>query len=531
VELVVKHQETLVLVLFFYIYIHKTLKMISRVNLLSWIAILASLVPISCNSLKTSEDTSRPNIIIIYADDLGFGDVGCYGAISFNTPGIDRLASEGIRFTQGYAASATCTPSRYGLLTGEYPWRNKRARVLRGDAPLLIDTAMQTLPGILKKAGYTTAVVGKWHLGLGNGTIDWNQRVDPGPNEVGFDYSYIMAATNDRVPTVYLENGSVVGLDPKDPLEVSYKKNFPGEPTGKNNPELLKIHPSHGHDMSIQNGISRIGFMRGGKAALWIDENMADTFLVRAQRFIEENRDRPFFLYYALQQPHVPRTPHPRFAGTTGLGPRGDAIAEADWCVGQILNTIDSLGLANNTLVIFTSDNGPVLDDGYRDDAVEKNGNHKPSGNLRGGKYSLYDAGTHVPFIVRWQGEVHPGVSNALISQIDLTASLASLVNQPCKAPDSEDLLSALTGVSEKGRDKMVVQSYGHKIAYRKENWVLLPSYEGPAVSSYVNIELGTSPEIQLFNLDSDPGQQINLATKFPEKVNVMMKELDDIKK
>jgi len=463
----------------------------------------------------------------LLTDDLGYGDASCNQSGTLQTPGIDCLADEGIRFTHGYTTSATCTPSRYGLLTGRYPWRNKQARVLSGEAPLLIDTAMQTLPSMLRQAGYTTAVIGKWHLGLGDGAINWNQPITPGPNEVGFDYAYIMAATNDRVPTVYLENGRVVGLDPGDPLEVSYRENFPGKPTGKDNPELLKIHPSHGHDMSIHNGISRIGFMRGGKAALWIDENMADTFLIRAQHFIEENRDNPFFLYYALQQPHVPRTPHERFVGTTGLGPRGDAIAAADWCIGELMKTIDSLGLAENTMVIFTSDNGPVLDDGYMDDAVEKNGNHTPWGAFRGGKYSLYEAGTHVPFLVRWKGKIKPGVSDALISQVDLMASLASLANQPCDAQDSRNLLPALVGKSDSGRTELLVQSYGSRVAFRQGDWMLLPSYPGPALSNkYVNIELGNAPEVQLFNLAEDPGQQTNLAAKYPERVESMSKAL-----
>ncbi|MFC2101505.1 arylsulfatase [Bacteroidota bacterium] len=503
-------------------------KRVFPIRPLLWLLVLALA---GCSSHEKKEDTTHPNIILIYADDLGFGDTGCYGATSFETPGIDRLAAEGLRFTQGYASSATCSPSRYGLLTGVYPWRNERARVLSGEAPLLIDTAMQTLPEILQKAGYVTGVVGKWHLGLGDGNINWNSHITPGPNEIGFDYAYIMAATNDRVPTVYLENGKVVRLNPDDPLEVSYKENFPGEPTGKENPELLKLIPSHGHDMSIHNGISRIGFMRGGKSALWVDENMADTFLLRAERFIENNRDHPFFLYYALTQPHVPRTPHPRFAGTTSLGPRGDAIAEADWCVAQILKTLDSLGLADNTLVIFTSDNGPVLDDGYRDEAVEKNGSHTPSGGLRGGKYSLYDAGTHVPFITWWRGHIQPGTSDALVSQIDLKASLAALIHQASDTSDSQNLLPALLGKSVEGRHTMVVQSYGNKLAYRKDNWVLLPAYQGPAVASYVNIELGNSPEVQLFDLRSDPGQQINLASQFPEKVEDMMSALETLKK
>lgn len=270
-----------------------------------------------------------PNIVLIYMDDLGYGDIGAYGAKGIPTPHFDRLAAEGQRFTRAYATSATCTPSRYGILTGIYPWRNEDAKILPGDAPLVIDTAILTLPAMLRQMGYHTGVVGKWHLGLGIGKVDWNQKISPGPNEVGFDYSFIMAATQDRVPTVFIENGHVVNLDPKDPIEVSYEKNFPGEPTGKEHPELLKLHPSHGHDQSIVNGISRIGYMKGGTSARWIDEEMADTFLEKAKTYVRNRKIGPFFLYYAMRQPHVPRTPHPRFAGSTEHGARGDVIVEA----------------------------------------------------------------------------------------------------------------------------------------------------------------------------------------------------------
>ncbi|HLF34966.1 MAG TPA: sulfatase-like hydrolase/transferase, partial [Cyclobacteriaceae bacterium] len=367
--------------------------------------------------------TQNPNIILIYADDLGIGDVSCYGATEIITPNIDRIAREGIRFTNGYASSATCTPSRYALLTGEYPWRNQEARVLPGNAPLLIDPSRPTLPAMLRKANYVTGVVGKWHLGLGGENINWNHEITPGPREVGFDYSFIMASTNDRVPTVFLENNKIVGLSPDDPLEVNYQENFPGEPTGKDNPEMLKMHPSHGHDMSIHNGISRIGFMRGGKSALWTDEYMADTILHHSLEFIRANRDKPFFLFYALHQPHVPRTPHPRFIGSSGMGARGDVILEVDYAVGVLLDLLDSLQLTKNTIVVFSSDNGPVVDDGYHDEAVTRIGNHKPSDGLRGGKYSLLDAGYHVPFLIRWPGSIRPGTSKALVCQIDLGAS------------------------------------------------------------------------------------------------------------
>lgn len=480
-------------------------------------------------SQSGDKSSEKPNIVIIYMDDLGYGDVSAYGATEITTPNIDRLAEGGIRFTDGYATSATCSPSRYGLLTGSYPWRNKDAKILPGTAPLLIGLDQATIPKMLKEKGYITGVVGKWHLGLGEGDVDWNKRISPGPNEVGFDYSYIMAATQDRVPTVYIENGLVVGLDPADPIAVDYKNNFEGEPTGKDNPELLTMMWDHGHMNSIVNGISRIGYMKGGEAAKWSDVDMADHFLAKASDFVTAHKDEPFFLYYAFQQPHVPRTPHPRFAGMSGMGPRGDAIVEADWCIGEFISLLKAERLLENTLIIFSSDNGPVVNDGYRDDAVEKLGNHTPWGVLRGGKYSLYDAGTRVPFITFWKGRIEPEVSHAMVCQIDLLSSLASLVKSDIRTGDSQNLLEVFMGKSEKGRDELVIEATT-RTAYRQGDWVLIPPYEGKAVNEQVNIELGNSDSYQLFNLERDLGQQENLADSNGEKLEEMIESFEAIR-
>lgn len=496
-------------------------------------SLLALLLVSSCTSSRNTEnaenDSSQPNIIIIYADDLGYGDVGAYGATEMPTPNIDRLAQGGIRFTNAYASSATCSPSRFALLTGMYPWRNERAKILSGTAPLLIDTEQATIPKMLREQGYHTGIVGKWHLGLGSGSVDWNQKIGPGPNEVGFDYSYIMAATQDRVPTVYIENGHVVRLDPNDPIEVNYKKNFEGEPTGKENPEMLKLKWHHGHNSSIVNGIPRIGFMKGGQSAKWVDENMADTFLVRAQNYIQAHKTEPFFLYYALQQPHVPRTPHERFIGTSGMGPRGDVIVEADWCIGELLKTLEAEGLMENTLIILSSDNGPVLNDGYYDDAVEKLGNHKPAGSLRGGKYSLFQAGTRVPFISYWEGQITPLESHALVSQIDIYASLAALTGNNTKSQDSQDLLDVFLGKSHQGREDLILEATT-RTAFRKGDWMLIPPYAGPALNKFVNIELGNDKQYQLFNLSQDLAEQHNLANSNPEKLKEMLADFEAIR-
>ena len=490
-------------------------------------------------SCQTQQDTGddqisedRPNIVIIYADDLGYGEIGALTQTDNPqalTPNLDRLANGGVQFKQGYASSATCSPSRYALLTGRYPWRNERAKILPGTAPLLIDTNEMTIPKMLKEQGYHTGIVGKWHLGLGTGNVNWNQRVSPGPNEVGFDYSYIMAATQDRVPTVYIENGDVMRLDPDDPIEINYRENFPGERTGKENREQLKMNWHHGHNSSVVNGIPRIGYMKGGEKARWVDENMADTFLVRAQQYVRQHGHEPFFLYYALQQPHVPRTPHPRFVGTSGMGPRGDVIVEADWCVGEFIKTLEEEGLLENTLIIFSSDNGPVLNDGYYDDAVEKIGNHLPAGPLRGGKYSLFEAGTRVPFIVYWKERIDSVVSNAMISQIDIFSSLATLVKSQRKGPDSQSLLDVLMGRSQDGRDDLVLEATT-RTAYRNGDWVFIPAYAGPAINNNVNIELGNNSEPMLFHLGDDLSQQKDLAKENPEKLNEMVTAFEKIR-
>lgn len=472
-----------------------------------------------------------PNIIIILADDLGYGDISCYGASKVKTPNIDRLCESGLRFTCAYATSATCTPSRYGLLTGEYPWRQKGTGVLSGEANLIIRPGRKTIASMLRNAGYTTAVIGKWHLGLGEGKIDWNGEIKPGPLEIGFDYSFIIPATGDRVPCVFVENHRVVGLDPNDPIQVSYTQPIGNEPTGKNNPELLKMRPSHGHDGTIINGISRIGFMSGGKSARWVDEEIADVITSKAKEFIEKNKDKPFFLYFATHDIHVPRVPHPRFAGKSGLGPRGDVILQLDWSVGEIVKTIERLNLADNTLIIFTSDNGPVLDDGYQDRAVELVDGHKPAGPLRGGKYSLFEAGTRVPFIISWKGKITPGKSDAIINQIDLFASFAALTGQklsPSDAPDSLNILPALLGKSNIGREFNV--EHAGNLAIVKNEWKYIPPNKGPQVNKLVGIELGNFPKDQLYNLKTDIGEKQNLADKDTNIVSELSEMLRKIR-
>jgi arylsulfatase A-like enzyme len=473
----------------------------------------------------------RPNIVLIYADDVGYGDLGCYGASGVKTPHLDRLASAGIRFTNAHASSATCTPSRYSLLTGEYAWRRKGTGVLPGDAPLIIEPGRATLPSLLKRAGYSTGVVGKWHLGLGGGNVDWNKEITPGPLDIGFDYSFIIPATGDRVPCVFVENRRVANLDPADPIRVNYTQPFPGELTGRDHPELLKVLPSHGHDQAIVNGVSRIGYMTGGKSALWVDENIADTITRKAASFIESHKAQPFFLYFATHDIHVPRLPNARFTGKSRMGPRGDAIAELDWSVGEILACLDRNRLAKDTLVIFTSDNGPVVDDGYRDQAVEKLGGHKPAGRLRGGKYSIFDGGTRVPMIARWTGQIAAGRSGALISQVDLLSSFADLTEQKAPgdtAPDSVSVLPAMLGRSKTARQSLV--EHAGTLALIEGDWKFIQPGKGQKINRNTNTELGNDPAPQLYNLANDPGEARNLAAEYPDRVTAMAAALERIK-
>lgn len=475
---------------------------------------------------------AAPNIIIIYVDDLGYGDVSCYGATRVQTPNVDRLAEKGLRFTDAHCTAATCTPSRFSLLTGMYAFRNNAA-ILPGDAPLLIPQGVETLPSVLQKRGYTTGVVGKWHLGLGIGTIDWNKPIHPGPLETGFNYSFIIPATVDRVPCVYVEGHNIYNADTADPLYISYNKQIGDEPTGLSHPYMLKMKGDTQHSNTIINGISRIGYMTGGKKARWRDEDMADVFTTKAKAFINNNKKKPFFLYLSLTDIHVPRTPHERFSGKTTMGRRGDVIVEMDWVTGEITKEIERLGLDKNTMIIFTSDNGPVLDDGYSDDAIEKAGGHQPSGIFRGGKYSAFEAGTRVPTIVYWPGTIKPGISNALLSQVDVMASLAALTGQPLTGnagPDSRNVLPALLGATNNGLEYMLEESFTLSLRYGRWKYIAPQEKVTPDWLKNKKIESGLSQQQQLYDLQNDPAEKKNVADRYPEIVQQLQAALEKIK-
>jgi len=464
----------------------------------------------------------KPNVILIYADDLGYGDLGSYGAKAIKTPNIDKLAKQGIRFTRAYSTSATCTPSRYSLLTGRYAFRRNDTGIAPGNASALIKSGQQSVASVFGKAGYQSAVVGKWHLGLGGPEgPDWNDKITNGPLEIGFNYAFLIPATGDRVPCVYVENDRVINLDPKDPIQVNYVNKIGTWPTGKENPELLRMRHSHGHDNTIVDGIGRIGYMTGGSSALWKDEDIAQKITDKAKEFISKNSKNPFFLYFATHDIHVPRVPHSRFLGKSGLGNRGDAILQFDDSVGQLMNLLDSLQISSNTMVILTSDNGPVVDDGYHDGSKENIGKHKPSAGLRGGKYSAFEAGTRVPFIVRHPSVKAGEVSNALVSQVDLLATMAGHTNQKydiASASDSQNHLKTWLGTDTKGRAYVIEQSATLGIV--QGNWKYIRPNKGPAYNPAIDIEYGNDEADQLYDLGRDPLERYNFAKSTPAKLN-----------
>ena len=478
----------------------------------------------------------KPNIIVIMADDLGYGDVSCYGATALQTPAIDRLAKEGVRFTSGYCSASTCTPTRFSLLTGTYAFRQKGTGIAPPNGPAIIKPGTETLPSILKRSGYATAVIGKWHLGLGDPAPEWNGELKPGPLEIGFDHCFLLPTTNDRVPQVYVEDRRVKGLDPADPLWVGETKPSEDHSTGLTHRETLQMDWSHGHNQTIHNRVSRIGFYTGGRAARFRDEDLADEWIKQSNGWIEANKDRPFFLFFASHDIHVPRIAHERFQGKSTLGPRGDCILQLDWCVGELTKTLDRLGLAENTLIVFCSDNGPVLDDGYKDGAVEKLGDHTPAGPFRGGKYSVWEGGTRTPFITRWKGRIKPGVSEQIVCTIDLAASVASLTGQSISQDacrDSFDVSAALLGKPDaKGRDHLLQQDNGSgNFGLRSGDWKLVRLKQRGKSQAVVSKQEYAWPVGQhgLYRLTDDPGERVDVSAANPDILELMTTQLNKL--
>lgn len=459
----------------------------------------------------TAQNNKSPNIIFILADDIGYGDLGCYGATKIKTPAIDKLAAQGIKFTNAYAPASTSSPSRYALLTGEYAWR-KDVGILPADAPLTIDPNKNTLPAFLRKAGYHTGLVGKWHLGLGkqNAPVDFNKKIQVGPLAIGFDYAYYFPATNDRVPCIYIDNETVDMLEPLDPIQVSYRQKIGNEPTGKERPDLLKLKPHSGHDATIIDSISRIGWMSGGNKARWKDEEMAQHLLDKATTYIDKHSKEPFFLYYATHNAHEPRVPSPAFRGKSEAGIYGDVIEEFDYCVAEIVKSLKKNGIYDNTLIIISSDNGPMIKEGYDDGALENINGHDPYGNLRGEKYSLHEGGTRVPFICSWPQNIRkPFRQEQPFSYIDMLATFAGILNIPITEKECNDSKNGATLFSNPNaplyRPYIMIQNNSGQIAIRKGDWKYIPASKNRTA--------------ELYNLSTDPSELHGMLLSCPEKV------------
>ena len=481
--------------------------------------------------LLTGSATAAPNIVLINADDLGYGDLSCYGATKLRTPHIDKLAAEGRRFTDAHSASAVCTPSRYALLTGEYPVRKNAYSPVFHRTGLIIDTDRRTIGGLLQDAGYATACIGKWHLGFGKGAPDWNGELKPGPLEVGFDYYYGVPVVNSHPPFVYVENHRVVGLLPEDPIKM-----------GRKYKAKTKEHPE-------KMGIVGLG---GGDAAhaLYDDDYVGTHLTEKAVDWIaKQPADKPFFLYLATTNIHHPFTPHPRFDGSSECGPYGDFVHELDWIVGEVVQALDKKGVSDNTLIIFTSDNGGMLNIGGQQ--ARAKGHHK-NGKLLGFKFDAWEGGHRVPFIAKWPGKIPAGsTSDQLVSNVDMMATLAAITKTPLKPNegiDSINILPALTGsLTAPVRDRLLLAAWkSTHLSLRDGKWMYIPAqagggfthakrgghaFGGPASFPFTgqdnsDIENGKiksgAPPAQLYDLESDPYQAKNLYTQHPEVVKKM---------
>lgn len=494
---------------------------------------VVSLLFIAC-STEQKKEKKKPNIIIINTDDLGYGDLSCYGATKVNTPNIDKLAAEGMRFTDAHSASAVCTPSRYALLTGNYPFRKEG---IYGPvflkSPLVIDTDKTTIADVMKEAGYATSCIGKWHLGFGNeNPTNWNKPLNPGPLELGFDYYYGVPVVNSHPPFVYVENHSVVGLTADDP--------FVYDSTSVATPYREKF------------GLDQIG--GADKAhALYQDEKVGTILKNKAVDWIKEQKDKPFFLYLATTNIHHPFTPAPQFAGTSEAGIYGDFIHELDWIVGGVMKTLAEQGIAGNTMVLFTSDNGGMLNMGGQE--AWRMG-HRLNHDLLGFKFDAWEGGHRIPFIVKWPGVLKEGVvSDKLICNVDIFSMLCSIVGLPelkKAAKDSYDILPILKGETEQEvRKELVISPWKEShLSIRKGKWMYIRQkgnggftksqvgaheFGGPAAHLFTNhinsdIEDGkikeTAPDGQLYDLEKDPLQKQNVYNNFPEVVEAMKERM-----
>lgn len=437
----------------------------------------------------------RPNIVIILADDLGYGSLNSYGAdeAHIRTPNIDRLASEGRRFTDANTPSSVCSPTRYGLLTGRYDWRtDQKHGVLNTTDPLHIETSRSTIASLLKLAGYRTAAIGKWHLGYGSERHDFRKPLTPGPLDIGFDYHFSVPQNHGDASGIYVRNRKVVGL-----------RSDRNVPAGKS---------PYGRDYM------------GIDAPQRVDKNVMDELTNDAIGWLQQPKDDvPFFLYFAPVAIHFPYTPSDETNGTSGTGVYGDWIHELDLSVGRILDTLDQMKVAKETLVIFTSDNGGVLmTEGDRPEAEAYRAGLRCNGDWRGRKHSIYEGGFRVPFLVRWPGRVEPGtVCDETINLVDMYATIAALIDHPVSpdrhvAEDSFNVLPAMLDMphQEPLRSSMIVHSPNGNFAIRRGSWKYVEGQPSPTLKQPPQrVEL----HAQLYNLQDDPGEQNNVIDDHPE--------------
>lgn len=483
-----------------------------------------------------------PNVVLIFVDDLGYGDLGCYGATKLSTPNIDRLAAEGRRFTDAHSASAVCTPSRYGLLTGQYPVRAMGGQGIWGPLPttsgLIIDTNTQTIGKVFKNKGYATACLGKWHLGFKEEPCDWQVPLRPGPQDVGFDHYFGVPLVNSGSPYVYVNDDSIFGYDPNDPLVYGGK---PVSPT-----------PMFPEEASVKSPNRFSGALKAHE--IYDDEKTGTLLTERAVKWITEKKDEQFFLYFATPNIHHPFTPAPRFKGTSQCGLYGDFVHELDWMVGEIVQSLEDNGLTDNTLVLFTSDNGAMLNRAGRD-AIKAG--HQPNGELLGFKFGVWEGGHRVPLIAKWPGKIKAGTqSDQLISQVDLFATFSALTEQEMPSSEQKDSINMLPALlddpNEPLRTELVLAPrQPRNLAIRKGKWLYIGArgsggfngskpqhhaWGGPAAvqfsgqknSDIVNGRIKkNAPPAQLYDLENDRSQTTNVFREHPEVVEEMKAMLE----
>ncbi len=466
-----------------------------------------------------------PAIVVILADDLGYGSLNSYGAYReiIRTPQIDRLAADGVRFTQAYAPSSVCSPTRYGVLMGRYAWRTQlKVGVVNALDPLLPDPQRVNLASWLRGRGYATATVGKWHLGYGNeyhvATVeDWIDRATPGPEALGFDYSFSVPQNHGDMFGVYFENGRVVGFDEQG--------------------QLVGLRSTAQKDYGNTTYGSRfIGF----DAPQRVDQQVTDQITTRAIEWMQQQvaeGDGPFFLYFAPVAVHDPITPSVEAAGSSGAGPYGDFIHDLDSSVGRILDALDAMGIADDTVVIFSSDNGgdiPANKDTPQRLAVRRG--LDINGALRGDKHTIWEGGTRVPLIVRMPGVDHAPVgtvSDALVNLTDIFATVADLVGGgaalPAGAgPDSVSFLPSLRASSAASlRTSTVTANVNGIVAIRSGDWKWI---EGVLPEGFEGNSPADESKPQLYNLRDDPGETRNVSRQHPDVVERLREELGAIR-